>query len=176
MRAARTEGRRSCSPRLRLAFASTPPGTSANAAIFDGQIVATQSQAVSVTLIGIPYAKYDVHVYFGHGPSWVGKSASVSFGSATRIFRNEDLTKYRDPISFRAVTTTSAPGASGNCASLRGASGSDALALVELRQWQEAGWLAFRWSRWAVAIPIATGSTMPGSGAGSATLRTGSEG
>ena len=104
-------------------FRLNPPGTSANAAIYDGQIVAAQTQAVSVTLIGIPYAKYDVHAYFGHGPSWAGKSANLSIGAATRVFRNEDLTKYKDPIAFRPVTTTTSPGAIGNCASVLGVTG-----------------------------------------------------
>ncbi len=109
----------------RISFASAsngfqlnPPGQSQDAALFDGQIIATTNGLATVSLRGIPFANYDVYAYFGHGPGHAGASATVAIGATKIHFRNENLQTYVDPIVWQEVTTTTAPGALGNYARL----------------------------------------------------------
>lgn len=106
----------------RLAFTSAsagfrlnPPATSANGALFDGQVITSSTGGpATVTVSGIPFASYDVIAYVAHGPSNVGRDAVVTLGAGTFAFRNEDCSTYTDPVGFRLVNTTTVPGAIGN--------------------------------------------------------------
>ncbi|MFM1872923.1 MAG: Arylsulfatase, partial [Planctomycetota bacterium] len=117
---------------VRLAFASAsagyqlnPAATSQDGNLYDGQIIATVAAGpATVTVSNVPYAQYDVVVYFGHGPSHVGRDESLTIGSRVVCYQNENLQTYVNPVTFRQVTTTSVPGQAGNYAVFAGETGS----------------------------------------------------
>lgn len=106
--------------RLTFSSASTgyrlnPPATSADGALFDGQVITMVNAApATVSVSGIPYPSYDVIAYVAHGPNHAGRDVMVSLGTTTFALRNEDCSTYTDPVGFRLVTTTTVPGAVGN--------------------------------------------------------------
>lgn len=107
----------------RLTFSSasggyrlTPPATSADGALFDGQIITNANGGpATVNVSGIPYSRYDLVVYVGHGPNHAGRDVEVSLGSGPSFaFQNENLQTYTDPVGYRLVTSTTVPGQTGN--------------------------------------------------------------
>jgi arylsulfatase A-like enzyme/cytochrome c peroxidase/PKD repeat protein len=105
-----------------LAFSSAQSGLalnnaadSENAKLYDGQIFAIEGgDDASVSIRSIPYTKYDVIVYYGHGPTHENKTVSISDGAMTFFAKNENLKAYSTPVSFTPVSTTNAPGSKGN--------------------------------------------------------------
>lgn len=105
-----------------ITFASAQAGftmnnaaDSENAILFNGQIFAMGGgDDATVVIRHIPYTKYDVIVYYGHGLTYANKTVSISDGATTFFARNENLKAYSAPVSFTLVATTNAPGSRGN--------------------------------------------------------------
>ena len=105
-----------------LTYASAQAGLAMNNAadgedtkLYDGQIFATEGgDDATVVIRQIPYTKYDVIVYYGHGPNHENKTVSISDGETTFFARNENLKGYSAPVSLTEVGTTNAPGSQGN--------------------------------------------------------------
>ena len=96
-----------------------PPGSGEDAALFDGQIVAADGDAV-VTVTGVPYRRYDVFVFVGHGPEDAGRDICVKLDARTVLCANENLAAYVDPVQFRLVEAGAPTVALGNTAVVRG--------------------------------------------------------
>ncbi len=93
-------------------------GASEDAAIFDGQVVASEGDVV-ITVTGVPFPRYDVVVYLGHGAADAGKEVRVRVDARAVAFANENLEAYVDPIGFRTVEGGVPPILPGNTAVVR---------------------------------------------------------
>lgn len=96
-----------------------PPGTSEDADLFDGQIAATDGDAI-VTVRGVPYRRYDVFVYVGGDAANAGRDVRVRLDGRTVLCASENVSGYTDPVQFRLVADGAPTVAPGNTAVVRG--------------------------------------------------------
>lgn len=89
-------------------------GSSEDAKLYVGQIIEESGGDVEINFLGIPYQKYALYVYYGHGSAHAGNSVRIAASTNSFIGRNEDLKTYSDPIEFRLVDSTTSPGDQGN--------------------------------------------------------------